>query len=210
MLTAFVLSLALAAPVPPPAPPVAGGPLPRLVELKGDADGKIMVTVMRNEVQKITVTTAGPNGAPVTSVREVPVPKIATVELADVKDLKVTTADGKKLDVADAVKALKGGATVVVSADGKPVSPNYLKLFKDDVLVLASPELNVPVATPVFGGGLRPQPFPGQPIQIQIQPGQIQLVPLQPAQAVPAVPAVPAKPAPAPAPEKPAQPAPGK
>ena len=115
MLTSFVLSLslALAAPVPPPAPPVAGGPLPRLLELKGDADGKIMVTVMRTEVQKITVTTAGPNGAPVTSTREVPVTKMTVVELGDVKDLKVTTADGKKVDVADAVKALKGGATVV-------------------------------------------------------------------------------------------------
>ena len=186
MLTSFVLSMALAAPVPPPAAPVAGGPLPRLLELKGDADGKVMVTVIRTEVQKITVTVAGPNGAPITSTREVPVSKIATVELGDVKDLKVTTADGRKVEPADAVKALKGGTTVVVSADGKPVSPNYLKLFKDDVLVLASPELvGLP---PVLPGGARP-PFnrlPPLPLPIQIQPGQIQLVPLQPAQAAPA------------------------
>ena len=78
---------------------------------------------------------------------------------------------------------------MVVSADGKPVSPNYLKLFKDDVLVLASPELNYPVVVPVFGGLRPPQapvPLPLQPIQIQIQPGQLQLVPLPPAQPAPA------------------------
>lgn len=191
MLTSFVLSMALAAPVPPSTPPVASGPVPKLMELKADADGKITVTVMRTEKLKVTETIAGPNGAPITSIREVPVVKMVTVELGEVKDLKVTTADGKKVETADAVKTLKSGATVVVSTDGKPISPNHLKLFKDDVLVLVSPELTGPIGTSVGPKplpGIRPAPqvLPAAPgIQIQIQPGQVQALPLVPAQPVP-------------------------
>jgi hypothetical protein len=169
MLTALVLTAAVAAPVPPPAPPVAGGPAPRLLELKPDAAGKVAVTVTRTELQKVTVTVIGANGLATTQEREVPVSKTVVAELADVKELKVTTADGKKVDVADAVKAVKGGAVVVVSADGKPVSPNFLKAFKDDVLVLVSPEL-VPPAAPARP---LPAPLPAQPlpaVQIQVAP----------------------------------------
>jgi hypothetical protein len=210
MLTSFVLSMALAAPVPPPMPPVAAGPAPRLLELKANADGKVMVTVVRTEMVKVQVGQGGainPNGAPPAVItREVPVQKTAVVELSTVKDLKVTTADGKKIEVADAVTKLKDGGIVVVSSDGKPVSPNFLKLFKDDVLVLTSPELigTTGGATKPFPGGPRPLPapidlplpappivVPAQPgvIQIQIQPGQIQVLPAP----VPA-PAPPAKP----------------
>lgn len=215
MLTSFVMSMALAAPVPvAPTAPVAGGPMPHLMEIKADSNGKVMVTVTRTEMQKIVIGQGGavnPNGAaPAVITREVPVSKIATVELGDVKDLKVTTADGKKLEVADAVAKLKAGGVVVVSADGKPVSPNYLKLFKDDVLVLASPEL-VPInngfVKPLPGGGIRPRP----PIQIQPVPGVIvpgNVQPLPGIQIQPGViqieiaPALPGLPAPVPAPEK--------
>ena len=141
MLTSFVLSMALAAPVPPPAPPVASGPVPRLVELKPNADGKIMIAVMRTEMVKVPVAVPPGGGVPIQ--REVAAYKLMTVELGDVKDLKITTADGKKVELADAAKQLKGGGVVVVSADGKPVSPNHLKIFKDDVLVLVSPELTL-------------------------------------------------------------------
>jgi hypothetical protein len=200
MLTSFVLSMALAAPVPPPAPPVASGPAPRLLELKPDASGKIMVAVVRME--KIQIGQGGavlPGGAaPAVITREIA--RTSMVELSQVKDLTVTTADGKKLEVADALKQLDKGGTVIVSADGKPVSPNFLKLFKDDVLILASPELTGGqtgvIGKPLPGGGIRPvppiqiQPLPGQiqplpapvapggVIQIQIQGGQVEVVPL--------------------------------
>jgi hypothetical protein len=218
MLTSFVLTMALAAPVPvsPPAP--APGPVPRLLEVKAGADGKIMVTVMRTEMVKVQVAQGGavnPGGnAPAVVTKEVPVTKMVNVELGDVKDLKVTTADGKKVDLADAVKQLKNGGVVVVSSDGKPVSPAHLKLFKDDVLVLTSSELigTLSPSIPAMPG----KPLPGRPIplpapvppqaiplnpvggviQIQIapgQPGQIQILPAP----VPAP-----QPAPQPAPEK--------
>ncbi|VTR95051.1 unnamed protein product [Gemmata massiliana] len=187
MLTSLVLSMTLAAPVPAPAPPVPAGPAPRILELKADADGKIMVIVTRTEKLLPPGAAANPN---------VGVPAIARakqVELSEVKDLTVTTADGKKLDTEEAIKKLVKGGTVVVSADGKPVSPTFLKMFKDDVLVLASPEL--------MGGVLPGKPLPGgvrPPIQIQpaapgiqIQPAVIQI---QVAPALPApVPAAPGK-----------------
>ena len=177
--------------------PATTGPLPRLMEVKANADGKIMVTVMRTEMQKVQVgvgVAVPPGGGaappPAVVTRTIPVTKHMTVDLSEVKDLKITTADGKKIDVADAVKKLKAGGVVVVSADGKPVNPNYLKLFKDDVLVLSSPELVSP-QPPVFGSrpGVRslslfaaePLPLlpanPGGGIQIQIQPGVIQVAP---------------------------------
>lgn len=196
MLTSIVLSMTVAAPVPVAPPAAESGPIPRLMEVKA-ADGKVTVTVLRYEMQKIQVGAAAPPGGapPAVITREVRVPKVAAVELSEVKDLTITTADGKKVNVADAVKKLKDGGVVVVSADGKPVSPNHLKLFKDDVLVFASPELtNVQNVLPGVrpGGVIRPLPaLPGLPPGgIQIQPGVIQVAP--------ALPVVPAKPVPAP------------
>lgn len=183
MLTSFVLSLALAAPVPVGGAPAASGPAPKLLELKPAADGKVTVTVVRTEAQVVEVTQLGPNGVPVTAKREVQVPKFSVVELGNVKDLKVTTADGKKVEVADAVKKLKNGGVVAVSADGNPVAPNFLKALKDDVLVLASPELAGPTLTVPALPGVPPLPVPAAPavpappagaapipVQIQIPP----------------------------------------
>jgi hypothetical protein len=199
MLTAFVMSMAVAAPVPPPAPPVATGPAPRILELKAGNNGKVMIAVTRME--KVQVGAVGvavaPGGAapPAVITREVPVSK--TVELSEVKDLTVTTADGKKVELADALKRLEKGGVVVVSSDGKPVSPNFLKLFKDDVLVLTSPDL----VAPVVGrpGGIRPLPAPiGPPVVLPANPGGV----IQVAPALPVAPPAPVKPEPAPKPEK--------
>jgi internalin A len=65
------------------------------------------------------------------------------VELGKLKDLTVTTAGGQEISKEDALKRLANGGTVVVSVDGKKVSPACLKMFKDDVLVLISPDLAV-------------------------------------------------------------------
>ena len=204
MLTSFVLSMTLAAPLPAPTPPVATGPLPRLMELKANADGKVMVTVIRTELVKIPVAQGNainPNGgaAPAVLTREVRRTVHKTVELNEVKDLTITTADGKKVDTADAMKKLASGAVVVISTDGKPVSPNYLKLFKDDVLVLVSPELSG--VQQVRPGGVRPVPFPLPPQVLPAQPGVIQLQ-IQPGGQIQVIPLQPGLPAPVPAPNK--------
>jgi hypothetical protein len=181
MFTALTLSLALGAPVPAPAPPMPVGVAPQVMELKANADGKVVVTVRRTEKVQIGAGGAiGPNGAPpavITQNRVV----LKSVELGEVKDLTVTTADGKKLDTQDAIKKIAGGAIVVVSGDGKPVSPVFLKVFKDDTLVLTSPELVGPQG--VTRPGIRPLPIdrigPGGIQILPIPPGNIQVLPIQ-------------------------------
>ena len=132
--------------------------------------------------------------------------KMMTVELGEVKDLTITTADGKKVEKEEGFKKLAKGGIVVISADGQPVSPVFLKVFKDDTLVLTAKELVTPQGG--FGGGvvrpgIRPVPInpggvqilPIQPGVIQIQPGVIQVQVAPAALPAPApVPAVPPKP----------------
>jgi len=190
MFTALTLSLALAAPVPAPAAPVATGVAPRVMELKADANGKIMIAVTRTEKVQVGVGNAiapanGGGAAPAVIAREMRMVKM--VELGEVKDLIFTTADGMKVEKDDAMKRLASGAIVVVTSDGKPVSPAFLKVFKDDTLVLVAPELITPmggsggaVGGPIKGfpgGGIRPLPAPLPPVQIQ--PGVIQVIPVQ-------------------------------
>lgn len=143
MFTSLAVTLALGAPVPAPPPAVPSGNPPRVMELKPDADGKIMLTIIRMEIQKI-VPLPAPPGAPAPvppPARDAQVTRIMTVELGDVKELTIATADGKKVELDDALKRLSHGAVVVITSDGKPVSPMFLKVFKDDTLVLSSPEL---------------------------------------------------------------------
>src|SRR5438876_456262 len=107
MFTALTLSLALGAPVPTPAPPAPAGVAPRVVELKPDANGKIVLAVTRAEKVQVGAGAAinpagGAGGAPPAVItREVMVTKM--VELGEVKDLVVTTADGKKLTTEEAM-----------------------------------------------------------------------------------------------------------
>ncbi len=96
-----------------------GDRLPRLLELKPDADGKLKVAVGR----------AGEH------------PRL--VELGKLKDFTVMTAGGKEVSKDEALKKLAAGGLVVVSANGLTISPDYLKVFQDDVLVLISPDLAV-------------------------------------------------------------------
>jgi hypothetical protein len=122
-------------------------PSPRIVEIKPDADGKVKITVMRPTQLNANVRPGAPAG------RRIMVPAAESVELTDVKDLKITTAGGKEVKTADAIKALAKGGMVVVSADGKEVPTAMLKLFKEDVLVLVSPELVRGGGTGLVGAG---------------------------------------------------------
>lgn len=206
MFTTLTLAIAIGAPVPNQPPPVPAGTAPRVMELKPDANGKITLPVLRTEIQKVTSTAviAGPGGGPVpgTVTREIPVTRQIVVEISEVRDLTITTVDGMKLDKDEALKKLTAGKVVVVSGDGKPVSPAFLSVFRDETLVLASPELITPHAGPFpgRGGASRPMqpvappgalPVPPGGVQIQIAPGGAPVVPAQPVP-VGSQPAVPA------------------
>lgn len=213
MFAALTVSLALGAPVPVALNAPAAGNTPRLLELKPDDNGKIMVTVIRTEMPNLPAPVQGganaAGGAPPPPVPalDVAVTKHMVVALGEVKELTITTADGKKLDNAEALKKLEKGGVVVVSGDGKPVSPTFLKVFKDDTLVLCSPELIVPQGANLPGGlqpirpalpgmpppgaggiqlvPLPPNAGPGGAIQINVQGGAIQVIPAVPVRPVP-------------------------
>ncbi|MBP3955894.1 hypothetical protein J8F10_11415 [Gemmata sp. G18] len=184
MLTCLTLSLVLAAPVPAGETPAPLGPVPRLLSVKPDADGKITVPVARAEKQQGGVVVIGINGNPNGGQAQLEIQQdvAKSVPLTEVKELKVYTADGKEVTVADAMKKLAKGGTVVVSADGKKIDSRHLKLFRDDVLVFVSPELAGPGPNAMPGGN-----FAVPNLQFQI---------------VPALPVVPAAPAVPPAPAK--------
>lgn len=64
-----------------------------------------------------------------------------------VKEAKWRGVDGKEVNADAAAKRIKPGLTVLLSADGDDVDPAYLRMFKEDTLVLIEPadELPVPV-----------------------------------------------------------------
>jgi hypothetical protein len=186
MLTTFTLLAAMvAAPVPKDATPP--GPPPRILELKTEQDGKVRVQVIRQVKQTVTVNVVvNKNGQQVVEAqqREVMSNISTRVELSEVKDLSIWSADGKEADKPIALKKLSEGAIVVISADGKKVDPRYLKLFRDDVIVLASPELMDRTA-PTASGVARPAPL-GVNVQA-LQPIMPAPVPAPPAARVPPV-----------------------
>lgn len=183
MLTSLALSTVLfASGAPAPAPinappatreaaPAATGTLPpRIVEIVAEKDGKVTINVMRQ--QQINAPAAAPGGNPGGGgFRGGIITRSVKVELGDVMDLKITTAGGKEVSKEDAIKALAKGGQVVLSADGKSVAPAFLKLFKDEVLVMVSPE---------FVGGLN---------GVMIQGGGGAILPIGAPRLVPAQPA---------------------
>jgi len=140
------------------------GMAPKVLEITPNADGKVTVPVLRTQTQH--APPAPPGGVRPHFVKLNRV--VENVELADVKDLKITTVLGKKVSTEDAVKALAKGGVVVVAGDGNNVSPWFLKIFKNDVLVLAAPELaaalNAPQPAPGGGAAVPPPVAPAPPV----------------------------------------------
>jgi hypothetical protein len=113
------------------------------------------------------------NGAPVvhlTVLRQVPVTRIVTVQEGnklvqrpetsmatvsetvalpvDNKDLQVFGIDGKKIDPKDVRSLIKGPTPALLSADGKPVDPFYLRLAKEGTLVFVRSTPEAPLIPP--------------------------------------------------------------
>ena len=114
MLTSFVLTMAIAAPVPVAPPAAAPGPVPRLVEVKA-ADGKVTIDVRRTEKQKVQVGIAigGAPGAapapPAVATREIAVQKMVSVELGAVKDLAIQSGRADAVFSVNATQAYSAG-----------------------------------------------------------------------------------------------------
>jgi len=200
------VALSVAAPVPPPpsnVTPPPTGPAPSLVFLKADENGKVLVQVIREEKVEVAPPIAPPQPAAARAIVLRQARRSMTIELGEVKDLTITTVDGRKVSVEEATKRLEKGETVLIAPAGQPISPAYLKVFKDDTLILSSPELIGAGGTTIPNRNIQPRPVQIQPIQIQpavppvkvpAQPGgviEIQIGPAVEAIPLPAVPVAP-------------------
>jgi hypothetical protein len=131
------------------------GPPPQVMILHVERDGTqyiqqmMMAAEPRQEAYKVKV---GNREEVRTRTVYVQIPKWIRVGLTD-KQVEVFDATGKRLVGADIPKFLKP-VPVLVSADGKPVDPLYLRLVRPDTLVVVTPHL---VAQPVM-----PVPIPSK------------------------------------------------
>jgi hypothetical protein len=143
ILSAFLSAGADAEPLTPPK-----GPPPQLSFLEAK-DGKVtrrvteLVPIAKEEEYTVLV-----GGVPEKRKRVVTMTMAVqrVVELSLAK-ATITTAGGKKLKEADALKRLAGGAIAVLSGDGRPVDAAYLRALKPDTLVIVMPA-TVPMPLP--------------------------------------------------------------
>ena len=153
MLSSLTLAVALTvgAPLPRVEPMPGGGVVPtgsppRVLELKPDEDGKIRLTVYRMAA-----------AAQVAGAKNLMARRLERVELTDLADLTASTVGGKSVTKEELSKAVASGGVVVVPADGKSLPNEYRKLFRDDILIVMSPDLaNLPPVARLGAAGLRP------------------------------------------------------
>lgn len=167
MYASLVLSAALvapAAPLPRDASPDNAGPAPRVLALRADAAGAVRIT--GSIPVRVTVTqthfvieTVIVNGQQVQQQVQKQVEQDITTSqymnkaLAEF-DGKFTTADGTPLTVEEATARVKNGATVLASADGKPIARSWLRAVGSDTVVMVADGLSH--VQPQAGGGTLP------------------------------------------------------
>lgn len=167
MTPTLLLSAALltpAAPVPASAPTGTPGPAPRVFALKADANGA--VRVIATTPTRITVTQTHfvveqviVNGNPQQQQVQKQVEQDVVSSTYMNKALsefngKFSTASGAPLSVEEVAARLKGGATLLASADGKPVGKQWLAAVAPDTVVMVAEAMEK--VQQQSGGGILP------------------------------------------------------
>jgi hypothetical protein len=164
MYPTLVLSAALvapAAPVPRDTAPNTTSPAPRVLALKADSGGA--VRVIGTIPTKVTVANTFfvienvvENGKQVqkqlqkTVEQDIVTSQYFDRSLADFNG-KFATADGTSLTLDEATSRIKNGATVLASADGKPIAKSWLRTVSPDTIVMVAEGLSH--AQVQWGGG---------------------------------------------------------
>lgn len=156
--------LAPAAPLPRDTNTTETGPAPRVLALKADAAGA--VRIIGTVPTKVTITNTYftieqvmIDGKPIQRQvqknvdQDVVTTTYLNKSLADFNGT-FATADGKPLTVAEATSRVKNGATMLASADGKPIAKAWLRAVGGDTVVMVAEGLSH--AQPQFGGGNLP------------------------------------------------------
>jgi hypothetical protein len=107
-------------------------------------DGRPVIMLRIIEPAEITTVKQMQVGNEIKTVQETRVEQVvkATMTLAlDEKEVQVYSSTGERIIARDVVHRVKRPTAVMVSVDGNPVDPFYLRLAREDVLVVVSPKL---------------------------------------------------------------------
>ena len=141
MLPSLLITVAIAvpgAPIPKDAVPNTTGPAPRVVAVKSDANGTVWITAQVWEKRKVQQQFfAVENGKQVMKQQEVE-QNVSNYIHKAIGDFgaKFSTADGEALSTEEATKRVKNGATLLVTADGKPIDRAWLRAVEGDTVVM--------------------------------------------------------------------------
>ncbi len=147
MYPSLVLSAALlspAAPVPRDTVPNATGPAPRVLALKADANGAVRVigTIpVKQTVTSVQVVMEGDKQVQKQIDYDTVTTQYFNKTLADFNG-KFATAAGTPLTHDEALARVKAGATMLASADGKPISKAWLQSVASDTVVMTAEGLS--------------------------------------------------------------------
>jgi hypothetical protein len=164
MICTFLAALLAAVPVPEVAAPKGPPPVVVLVTVQPDGTPVIPRTVTEHvPVTEEYTVKVGDRVEKRTRTAYTPAQKEFHIAVEG-KELQVFGTDGKKVEAGDLRKLVRGPTPALASADGKPVDPFYLKMFREGTLVLVSPDLASRLAPPT---GLPPDtpeaPPPNKP-----------------------------------------------
>jgi hypothetical protein len=164
LLTALTAGLLFAAPVRVPGTDeevrLPRGPQPRQALARVNNDQLILTEAQTVYVQQQRTVQEVVEGRVVQRTVTVAVPVVQTVEVKHaLKDVRAFGTDGKKVEAKAVAEALDKRKPVLVSADGRPVDPFYLKIIKEGTLVLVLPSPAVTPPPPV-------PPPPGTPVPV--------------------------------------------
>jgi hypothetical protein len=141
MICTFLAALLAAVPVPEVAVPKGPPPVVVLVTVQPDG-APIIPRTVTEYVPAIEEYTVKVGDRVETRKRTVYTPQQKEFHIAlEGKELQVFGTDGKKVEAGDLRKLVSGPTAALASADGKPVDPFYLKMFREGTLVLVSPDL---------------------------------------------------------------------
>jgi hypothetical protein len=148
MLTSMLLGAAFVAPgapVPSSADPAPAGPAPWVLYLKVDESQNQRAQIMISKTQKVTQSRAvfeNVNGQQVQKIVQEQVERLVnSYVLLDSVNPTLTTAGGMKVSMESLLKRAKTGVVLLISADGKPVSKNWLRAIDSDAIIAVSDSL---------------------------------------------------------------------
>jgi hypothetical protein len=147
MLPSLLITAAITAPgapIPKDTIPGPTGPTPRILAVKANGTGSIWIFATIYEKRKIQQQFfVMENGKQVMKQQEQEIIASSSVQkcLGDFGG-KFTTAEGAVLTTEQVARRVKDGATILVTADGKPIDPSWLQAVSGDTIVMVTSELS--------------------------------------------------------------------